>query len=227
MKPGSAFLQGEWRFLQLTLVIGAWMLISPLLQHRWMVEALLQLFLLNTLLVTLWANPDWRAGRSIVFGIWFVSLAGSAIALAPLPVQWHRLGRSIEIATTLPLLALLAAGILLYIFRNRTLTVDGIFATVTVYLLIAMFFSMLYLLLIEWSPASFNLQVEGMPPQLLQSSLLYFSLITLATVGYGDILPVSETARTLAVIEATVGQFYVAVIVAVFVGMYATQRRGA
>ena len=40
-------------------------------------------------------------------------------------------------------------------------------------------------------------------------------------MGYGDILPISETARTLAVIEATVGQFYVAVIVAVFVGMYA------
>ena len=88
-----------------------------------------------------------------------------------------------------------------------------------------MFFSMLYLLLIEWHPASFNLQVEGMSPQVLQSNLLYFSLITLATVGYGDILPVSETARTLAVIEATVGQFYVAVIVAVFVGMYVTQRR--
>ena len=118
---------------------------------------------------------------------------------------------------SLPLLVLLAIGILQFIFRNRTLTVDGIFATVTVYLIIAMFFSMLYLLLIEWNPASFNLHVEDLSPQLLQSNLLYFSLVTLATVGYGDILPVSETARTLAVIEATVGQFYVAVIVAVFV----------
>ena len=227
MIPGSAFLRGEWRFLQLTLFIGAWMLLSPSLQHRWMVEALLQFFLLNTLLVTLWANPSWRTGRGIVFGVWLVSVAGSAIALAPLPVHWHRLGRTLEIATTLPLLALLAVGILQYIFRNRTLTVDGIFATVTVYLMIAMIFSMLYLLLVVWNPASFNLQTEGMPPQLLQSNLLYFSLITLATVGYGDILPVSETARTLAVIEATVGQFYVAVIVAVFVGMYATQRRNS
>jgi len=225
--PGSALLRGEWRFLQLTLFIGAWMLLSPSLQHRWMVEALLQFFLLNTLLVTLWANPSWRTGRGIVFGVWLVSVAGSAIALAPLPVHWHRLGRTLEIATTLPLLALLAVGILQYIFRNRTLTVDGIFATVTVYLMIAMIFSMLYLLLVVWNPASFNLQTEGMPPQLLQSNLLYFSLITLATVGYGDILPVSETARTLAVIEATVGQFYVAVIVAVFVGMYATQRRNS
>ena len=128
--------------------------------------------------------------------------------------------------TALPLLALLAIGILQFIFRNRTLTVDGIFATVTVYLIIAMIFS-------HALPAAASngvrrastCDVEGMSPQLLQSNLLYFSLVTLATVGYGDILPVSETARTLAVIEATVGQFYIAVIVAVFVGMYATQRR--
>lgn len=222
----SAILRAEWRFLQLTIFIGAWMLVSPLMQDRWVVEALLQFFLLNTMLVTLWANPTWSGSRGIVFGIWLVSLAGSALALAPLPIEWHRLGRTMEIVTTLPLLALLAFGILRFIFRNRTLTVDGIFATVTVYLIIAMFFSMLYLLLIEWSPASFNLHLEDLSPQLLQSNLLYFSLVTLATVGYGDVLPVSETARTLAVIEATVGQFYIAVVVAVFVGMYATQQRG-
>ena len=50
--------------------------------------------------------------------------------------------------------------------------------------------------------------------------MTYFSLVTLATVGYGDILPRSDTARMVAMIEAVVGQFYVAVIVAIFVGMY-------
>lgn len=224
---GNGNRPGDWRFLQLTFFIGAWMLFAPMLQQRWMVETLLQLFLLNTLLVTLWANPNWRAARGPVFGVWLVSLLGSGIALTALPDHWQRIGRALEIAATLPLLALLAAGILLYIFRNRRLTIDGIFATVTVYLLIALFFAKLYLLLLEWNPSSFNLQVAGLTPQSLQATLLYFSLVTLATVGYGDVLPVSETARTLAVIEATVGQFYVAVIVAVFVGMYATQRRDA
>jgi hypothetical protein len=227
LNAGSAFLRGDWRFLQLTLVIGAWMLLSPLTQHRWLVEALLQFLLLNTLLVTLWANPGWRGSRGVVYGIWLVSLAGSLLALAPLPAQWHHLARTAELLASLPLLGLLAVGILLFVFRNRTLTVDGLFATVTVYLIIAIVFAMLYLLLLEWKPASFNLQVAGMLPQQLQSSLLYFSLVTLATVGYGDILPVSETARTLAVIEATIGQFYIAVVVAVFVGMYASQRHGA
>jgi hypothetical protein len=55
--------------------------------------------------------------------------------------------------------------------------------------------------------------------------MTYFSLVTLATVGYGDILPRSETARMMAMIEAVVGQFYVAVVVAAFVGMFAARRR--
>jgi hypothetical protein len=218
-------LRREWRFLQLTVFVCAWMLISPLMQDRWIVQALLQLFLVNTVLVTLWANPRWRLGRGIVIGVWLLSLVGSLLALAPLPGQWQRLGRTAELALSLPLLVLLAIGVLSFIFRSRRLTTDGIFATVTVYLIIALFFSLLYLLLLEWNPASFNLAVAGRSPQLLQSDLLYFSLVTLATVGYGDILPVSETARVLAVIEATIGQFYIAVIVAVFVGMYATQQR--
>lgn len=225
MNERRTLLPAEWRFLQLTGFIGAWMLASPLLDRRWMVEALLQFFLLNTLLVTLWANPGWQSRRNLVIALWLVSLGGSAIAVMALPARWLTLGRTLEIAASLPLLALLAVGILRYVFGRRCLTVDGIFATVAVYLIIAILFAKLYLLLVTWNPASFNVDSGALTPQSLQATLLYFSLITLATVGYGDVLPVSETARTLAVAEATVGQFYVAVIVAVFVGMYAAQHR--
>jgi hypothetical protein len=96
-----------------------------------------------------------------------------------------------------------------------------------VYLIVALLFAQLYLLLLEWNPASFNLDASARTPSQLHSDLVYFSLITLATVGYGDILPVTEIARTFAVFEATVGQFYIAVVVAVFVGMYSAQRRDA
>ena len=207
--------------------ICGWMLLSPLFKDRWITQVLLQVFLLNSVLVTLWANPEWHAIRRLMLAVWIVSLGGSLLALAPLSPEWLRVARTAEIASTMPLLALLAVGILQFVFRGKTLTTDGLFATVAAYLFLALFFAQLYLLLLEWNPASFNLEVAGHPPQLLQSTLLYFSLITLATVGYGDILPVSETARTLAVIEATVGQFYIAVIVAVFVGMYSAQRRAS
>lgn len=55
--------------------------------------------------------------------------------------------------------------------------------------------------------------------------MTYFSLVTLATVGYCDVLPVTHKARMLAMLRAVVGQFYAAVIVALFVGMYSSQPR--
>ena len=94
--------------------------------------------------------------------------------------------------------------------------------------LLALLFTQLYLCLITWDPASFSLPVEaaGRPVHLLQADMTYFSLVTLATVGYGDVLPATHTARMLAMFQAVVGQFYVAVVVALFVGMYSSQRRG-
>ena len=217
----------EWRFLQLTLVICGWMLLAPHLQDRWLVHMLLHVFLLNTVLVTLWANPQWRRIRIALAGLWLLSLTGSLLAFAPQLIGSQRLARSLEAASLVPLCAALAAGMLGFVFRERRLTVDGIFATVAAYLVIALMFAQVYVLMLTWNPDSFALPIHAAdrPPHLLRTDMTYFSIVTLATVGYGDILPVTETARMMAMIEAVVGQFYVAVIVAVFVGMYANQRR--
>jgi uncharacterized membrane protein len=217
----------EWRFLQLTLLICGWMLLSPQLHNRWLVQLLLQVFLLNTVLVTLWANPQWRRIRSALVGLWLLSLAGSLLAVLPQLIGPQRIARSVVALSLVPLCAGLAAGMLRFVFRERRLTIDGIFATVAAYLVIALLFAQVYLLMLTWNPESFVLPVPATdrPPHLLQTDMTYFSLVTLATVGYGDILPRSDAARMMAMIEAVVGQFYVAVIVAVFVGMYATRHR--
>jgi hypothetical protein len=142
----------------------------------------------------------------------------------------NRVARTIQCVALIPLVVLLATGMLRYVFAHRKLDTDGIFATVGAYLLMAILFAQIYTLLVLWDPESIRGPVElaSRSPQQLQADLLYYSLITLATVGYGDFLPASDTARTVAAIEATVGQFYLTVIVAVFVGMLATQaqRRG-
>ena len=206
----------------------AWMLVAPQLRDRWLLHLLLQALLLNAVLVTLWSNPEWQRLRGVALGLWLVSVTGSLVVLAPVPERWALLALAAETASLLPLLALISIGILRFVYHSRSLTIDGIFATIVVYVLIALTFARLYLLLMGLDPQSFDLGVPaaGLSPYQTQVDLLYFSLITLATVGYGDILPVSDTARMLAMIEAVVGQFYVAVIVAVFVGMYASQRRG-
>jgi hypothetical protein len=214
----------EWRFLLLTLFIVCWMFLGPL-THRWIVEAAMQVILLNSVFVTLWANPEWQRIKATMLALWLVSLGGSLLALAPLPSDWQRYAHSVALLSLLPLLVTLGVGILGYIFAGRKLTADTLFATIAVYLLIALLFAQLYLLLLVWNPASFNLAATTeRPTDVVQSEMMYFSMITLATVGYGDILPVSATARTLATLEATVGTFYVAIIVAVFVGIYTAQR---
>jgi hypothetical protein len=215
----------RWRFLQLTLLIVAWMFALPHLGERWLAQLLLQLFLLFSLIVTLSANPSWRRLRGAAIILWVLSALGSLLALLPLAQTpgWQRVWRVFDTATNLPLLALLPAGILAFAFRERRPTVDGIFATVAAYLLVGVLFGQAYALAIELDPSSFNLAAD-LTSYERQGSLLYFSFVTLATLGYGDMLPLHSAVRTIAVVEAVVGQFYVAVIVAVFVGMFVSQR---
>ena len=215
----------RWRFLLLTLSLVAWMLIAPHAGSRWLVQLLLQLFLIHFVVVTLWSNPGWSRMRMALIAFWLISLASTAWLMTA-PEHNTRLALSLHSAALIPLLILLASGVLRYVFARRQLDADGLFATVSGYILVGMIFAQVYTLLVLWDPQSFNAAtpLATLSPQELHANLLYYSLITLATVGYGDISPLSDTARTVAVVEATVGQFYVAVIVAAFVGMYASRQ---
>ena len=63
----------------------------------------------------------------------------------------------------------------------------------------------------------------GSAPRLLEFQ--YFSFVTLSTLGYGDLLPLSETARALVLAETITGQFYLAILVAALVGAYVSEAR--
>lgn len=216
----------RWRFLLLTLLICAYLLTAPLIVGSWPVQMVLEALLLATVLVTVSANPGWRRLRSVLVVLWLLSMAGtllSVFSIRPELRQWYR---TTELMTLVPVLVAVAAGKLAFVRRERTLTVDSIFATVAAYLLLALLFTQFYLCLLIWDPESFSLTVEDARrsvPQ-LQADMTYFSLVTLATVGYGDVVPVSHAARMLATLQAVVGQFYFAVVVALFVGSYSSQK---
>lgn len=227
MSRGIATTFSEWRFLLLTLLICAFLLSLPLIVGSWPVQMVMEALLLATVLVTVSANPGWHKLSRALVVLWFMSVVGtllSVFAVRPDLGQWYR---TVELLTTVPVLAVLAAGMLAFVRRQRSLTVDSIFATVAAYLLLALLFTQLYLCLITWHPNSFSLPVDaaGRPVHLLQADMTYFSLVTLATVGYGDVLPATHVARMLAMFQAVVGVFYVAAVVAVFVGMYSSQSR--
>lgn len=98
---------------------------------------------------------------------------------------------------------------------------ERIFAALSAYMLAGLVFGVIYATYERLWPGSFVLASADHP--LTTWHLVYFSFVTLASLGYGDITPVSEAARGLAIIEVVGGQMYLAVLVARLVSLYAIE----
>lgn len=112
--------------------------------------------------------------------------------------------------------------ILQFIFRARDVTKDVIFAAIVVYLLIAMMWSFIYGLLEVLQPGSFNIPAAHIHES--RRLFMYFSFVTITTLGYGDITPLAERATSFAILEAFIGQIYLVVVVAWLVGMHVSRK---
>jgi D-alanyl-lipoteichoic acid acyltransferase DltB (MBOAT superfamily) len=95
-------------------------------------------------------------------------------------------------------------------------------AAITIYILFGLFFSFVYNGLHQFDESAFSSASELSP-----ASFQYLSFITLCTVGYGDITPASDLARTLTVLEALIGQLYLVTILGLIVGNLGRDRRPA
>ncbi len=105
--------------------------------------------------------------------------------------------------------------------RQTEITIEIIKAAMSAYFLIGLMWSFVYLAIEVLRPGSFQV-ASGTP--LNHDQFIYFSFVTLTTVGYGDVTPISNGARSLAILEAVMGQFYLAVTVARLVSIHLAQR---
>lgn len=112
------------------------------------------------------------------------------------------------------------ATLFTYVARSEEVTHDQIYGGISVYLLLGLTWFAIYNLLEILTPGSFRGLSEVDGPFPIPSELLYYSFITLTTVGYGDITPVNSYARSLAILEAISGVLFVATFVARLVSMY-------
>jgi voltage-gated potassium channel len=227
MTPGKRILDNFTRFrpagfAQLNLFLAIILLATPLRQERWLFWLLLQLMFLDALLVSLSASHMPQRLRSAFLAVWtagFIANLGAKLAFSEESIRWWNIA-------TLSLVFVLLGGcivvVLAYIFRSQRVTLDVILAAVTLYLLIAFSFATIYNVAFQLDFRSFRLPewIEVGSAEVLHTEMIYFSLVTLATLGYGDILPSSPFTQMLAVLEAVIGQFFMAVLVAWLVGMF-------
>jgi voltage-gated potassium channel len=114
---------------------------------------------------------------------------------------------------------LAAANALRSAFRGTSIDSEHIYAALSAYLLAGLSFGVLYWALERAWPGSLYYS-GGIVDRFSEQDGVYFSFITLATLGYGDFVPKTEVARGLAMLEAVVGQLYLAVMVARLVSLY-------
>ena len=110
------------------------------------------------------------------------------------------------------------------VLKQKQITREVISMSISVYLLFGLTFGLFYIVLQDIQPHAFSFTGPGpTSDQQLIPVLIYFSLTTLSTIGFGDITPITLQARYTAVAEGITGQFYLAILVARLVGMQMSQ----
>jgi ion channel len=166
-----------------------------------------------------------------------VAVLAGGVVLVNLIVHWTQLAVSrpdlewIDGITSIASIGLLVAVVLVQVFRDGTITLERIQGAIVVYLLLGLGWGFAYRLVQLNDPTSF--QIAGGTPRDspgFGGTLIYFSFTTLTTTGYGDITPAHPFARSLAILEALVGQLYPAILIARLVSLelhYRQQREAA
>ena len=156
------------------------------------------------------------------------SFAVACVLAIPVMIGWwlqHHQGEGLQflifLVSFISFLSYVLFQFLRFILRAPRVDSEVLCAGISTYLLLALWWTAAYTLVARCVPGSF----AGLPPdakEIQGFEALYFSLITLTTVGYGDISPVSRPARMLAMVEALTGTLYLAVLVARLVSQHAS-----
>jgi hypothetical protein len=110
------------------------------------------------------------------------------------------------------------------VLRAPSVNVEVLCASISAYLMLGLLWTVAYWLVDELTPGAFAFNASEARQSIHGFNAFYFSFITLSTVGYGDITPVSKVARMLAAMEAMTGLLYVAVLIARLVALYSSPK---
>lgn len=162
--------------------------------------------------------------RSIIAG-------GSAIILLTLGGRWLEKGfpgaglATFNIAMSVLSILLLCALVIRQVFREGPITIHRILGAVAVYLLLGVAWGFSYHLVAALVPGALTITSTPTARLFTESEFLYFSFVTLTTVGFGDITAIHPVARSLVILEALTGQLFPAILIARLVSMELVSRK--
>jgi hypothetical protein len=130
----------------------------------------------------------------------------------------------IYLVGTIVFLLFIISQFMRFILRAQRVDSEVLYAAISTYLMLGLIWSFAYSLVAYRVPGSFAFNAGPDSSHLMSGfTSFYFSYITLSTVGYGDITPVSDVARMLAAAEAMTGTLFVAVLISRLVSLYSAQ----
>ncbi|MFZ4520305.1 MAG: ion channel [Bacteroidales bacterium] len=185
-----------------------------------------------------WHNVMFRIVYTVIYISGVLSLDKKSnyllvLVAATILIEWisNMLGFELLLiiakVTSILFFILIVILLLMQVATARVVNVEIILGSLIGYLLLGIIYSIFLTIIIQNDPAAFNI-VHPVPTvpgdQTDLSTPLYFCYVTLATLGYGDIVPLKPYARSFATFIAISGQFYIAIIVALLVGKFAAKR---
>ncbi|NIO15624.1 MAG: hypothetical protein GTN70_01255 [Deltaproteobacteria bacterium] len=215
------FIKGRYTFLFVSLI--SLFILNPFLPKRAVGLSILDIFIFAILLSTVFAVHE---NRKLFVATLLLFFAAIGAFIAAYVTKMIFLG-AISIGSYLVFFMTTGVIILKDVLKDEQVTIDKIFGAFCVFLFIGLIWAMAYSLLETLNPGSFN-NLPGSPEDFRGYSVggspisvfVYYSYITLTTLGYGDITPATRAARSFASLEAIVGQMYLAVLVARLVGLH-------
>ena len=204
-------------FIILCLILGLLVLV-PILNRFVVVRIFLDIFLTAIVISMVYAISH-KKGHVIV------GMLVAIMMLASLWSQYFYQNKGIAAFGMIAgvfFTAVVIANILDFMLKSEEVNREIIYAAILLYLLVALMWAFLYTFLELVDPASFNIDLSQ--PQGYLLVFQYYSFVTITTLGYGDITPVTEVAKAFSVLEAVVGQLYLVVAVAWLVGMHVSSK---
>jgi voltage-gated potassium channel len=205
------------RFLLLLVSLLALMVLEPIIFDFIRIRFLIDIFFSIILFTCIYAVSEKRS-TTLVTILLALPKFGSTWALGFIT---HPLLNYFDAISGIVFIGYIIVLILKHIFKQEDVTHETIYGSIVVYILIGILWVFLYNLTELLHPGSFSL--ASIFDAESKKELYFFSFVTLTTLGYGDITPVSAPARSLAMLEAIVGQMFIAVLIARLVGIHIAQ----